>query len=349
MTSTDTPRLDARKQQILFALVREYIETAQPVGSAVLVRRYALGCSPATVRHELAVLEELGYVVQPHISAGRIPTDKTYRLFVDSLSGLEGLTEDESASIERYYAVLRREVDGLMRETSALMSRLTRSVSVVLAPTLDHSRLKHVDLVPMAEHRVMLVLITDTGRVVNTLIDLDRQVSAEQVSRMEAHINRHLTGLDLGGVRRERLRLYAVPSSDHELLGHVVDTIIGILTEEQENRVFLGGTANILRQPEFEDPLDAMPILDLVDRSTVLLQLIGDAIDLHRVKVLIGTESPLPDVGNIAVVATAYGVGNEPYGSVGLIGPTRMDYERAISVVRCIAGNLSRTLEALHS
>lgn len=349
MAGEDTPRLDARKQRILFALVREYVDTAQPVGSAVLVRKYGLEFSAATVRHELATLEELGYLVQPHISAGRIPTDKTYRLFVDSLTGMEGLSEDESASIERYYAVLRREVDGLMRETSALLSRLTRSVAVVLAPTLDHSRLKHVDLVPMAGRRVMVVLITDTGRVVNALIDLVREVTEDQVARMEGHVNRHLVGLDLVGVRRERLRLYAVPSADHELLGQVVDTIISILTEERENRVFLGGTANILRQPEFEDPVDAMPVLDLVERSTVLLQLIGDAIDLHRVKVLIGQENALPDAGNIAVVATAYGVGDEPYGSVGLLGPTRMDYGRSISAVRCIADNLSRTLEALHS
>lgn len=349
MTTEETPRLDKRKQQVLFALVREYVDTAQPVGSAVLARKYRLGFSPATVRHELAALEELGYVVQPHISAGRIPTDKTYRLYVDSLSGQQGLTEDESASIGRYYAMLRREVDGLMRETSALMSRLTRSMSIVLAPTLGHSRLRHVDLVPMGGWRVMVVLITDTGRVVNSLIDFERDIGPDEVGRMEGHINRHLIGLDLPAMRRQRLRLYALPAAEHELLGRVVDTIINILTEEQESRVFLGGTANLLRQPEFEHSAEATGVLDLVERSAALLQLIGDALELHKVKVLIGHENVLPDAENIAVVATGYGVGDEPYGSVGLLGPTRMDYERAISVVRCIADNLSRTLATLHS
>lgn len=347
--SDDIKRLDARKQQILFALVREYVETAEPVGSTALVRNYCLAMSPATVRHELAALEEMGYLYQPHISAGRVPTDKTYRLFVDSLTEREGLTEDERGSVERYYAMLRREVDGLMRETSALLSRMTSSVAVVFAPTLDHSSLKHVDLVRMSDRRVMIVVITDTGRVVNTLVELDREVSEEDILKLEEHVNRHLVGLDLTGIRRERLRLYARPVAHSELLGEVVDTIVRIFTEEQQDRVFLGGTANILRQPEFGDPGRAMAVLDLVERGAELLALIGGAMDLDRVRVMIGQENRLPDTQDISVIATAYGVGDEAYGSVGLLGPTRMDYGRAISAVRCIADNLSRSLRALHS
>ena len=345
----DIRRLDARKQQILFALVREYVETAEPVGSTVLVRKHRLAMSPATVRHELAALEDMGYLYQPHISAGRVPTDKTYRLFVDSLTEREGLTEDERGSVERYYAMLRREVDGLMRETSALLSRMTSSVAVVLAPTLDHSSLKHVDLVRMSDRRVMIVVITDTGRVVNTLVELDREVDEQGIQKLEEHVNRHLVSLDLSGIRRERLRLYARPVAHSELLGEVVDTIVRIFAEEQQDRVFLGGTANILRQPEFGEPGRAMAVLDLVERGAELLALIGDAMDLDRVSVMIGGENHLPDTQDIAVIATAYGVGDEAYGSVGLLGPTRMDYARAISAVRCIADNLSRSLRALHS
>lgn len=348
MTETQT-RLDARKRQILFALVREYIQTAQPVGSAVLVRDYGLEMSSATVRHELAVLEEMGYLYQPHVSAGRVPTDVTYRLFVDSLPAGGGLSDKERARIAGDYSALRREVDGLMRETSSILSHLTNSVAVVLAPNLGHSRLKHVDLVRMAEQRVMVVLITDTGRVVSSVLELDGGTDDEALSGLESHINRHLIGMDLGGVRRERLRLYALPERQERILGAVVETIIRTLTEEMEERVFLGGTSNLLRQPEFEDPSLAMPVLDLVERSAALLSLIGAAIDLHSVSVWIGAENRLSDTSNIAVVATGYGVGEEPYGSIGLLGPTRMDYARAISVVRCVAENLSESLRALHS
>jgi heat-inducible transcriptional repressor len=345
--ATDT--LDQRKKRILFALVQEHVATAQPVGSEVLVRSYGLEMSSATVRHELAVLEELGYLVQPHVSSGRVPTDKTYRLFVDSLAeGEEGLPALEQAAIAEYYAALRAEVDGLMRETSALLSRLTRSVAVVLAPDLGRSRLKHVDLVRMAEQRVMVVLITDTGRVVSSVFELSRPIKAEELGGLEAHVNRHLTGLDPEGVGRERLRLYAHQEAQSELLGQIVDTIVSTLAEEQE-RVFMVGASNLLRQPEFEDPCVAMPVLDLVERGAVLFQLIGNAMELHRVFVRIGEENSLPDTGKLSVVATGYGVGEEPYGVLGLLGPTRMDYARVIATVRCVADNLSESLRALHS
>jgi heat-inducible transcriptional repressor len=195
----------------------------------------------------------------------------------------------------------------------------------------------------------MIVVITDTGRVVNTLVELDREVGEDDIHKLEEHVNRHLVGLDLSGIRRERLRLYARPVAHSELLGEVVDTIVRIFTEEQQDRVFLGGTANILRQPEFGDPGRAMAVLDLVERGAELLALIGDAMDLDRVRVMIGEENVLPDTQDISVIATAYGVGDEAYGTVGLLGPTRMDYGRAISAVRCIADNLSRSLRALHS
>jgi heat-inducible transcriptional repressor len=344
-----TDLLDQRKKRILFALVQEYVSTAQPVGSGVLARAYGLEMSPATVRHELALLEDLGYLVQPHVSAGRVPTDKTYRLFVDSLiEGEGGLPAPERAAIAEHYAALRAEVDGLMRETSALLSRLTRSVAVVLAPNLGRSRLKHVDLVRMAEQRVMVVLITDTGRVVSSAFELARPITAEDLAGLEAHVNRHLTGLDPEGVGRERLRLYAIQEAQAELLGQIVDTIIATLKAEHE-RVFMVGASNLLRQPEFEDPGVAMPVLDLAERSAALFQLIGNAVELHHVFVSIGAENSLPETGNISVVATGYGVGEEPYGALGLLGPTRMDYARVIATVRCVAENLSESLRALHS
>lgn len=344
--------LDDRKRRILFALMREYVRTALPVGSAALVREYGLDMSPATVRNELGALEELGYLMQPHVSAGRVPTERTYRLFVDSL-GEElpehGLTLAERRAVSDGYAALRREVDGLMRETSAVLTRLTDTVAVVLAPTLGHSRLKHVDLVSMAEHRIMVVLITDTGRVVSTVFEMGSALTEKEVAALEGHINRHLVGLDLDGVRRERLRLYALPERQAEVLGAVVETIIRTLTEEEQDRVFLGGTSNLLRQPEFGDPCVAMPVLELVEKSAELLRLMGRAIDLHHVTVWIGQEMHLPQASNISVVATGYGVGEEAYGSLGLLGPVRMDYERAVSAVRCVADNLSESLRALHS
>lgn len=335
--------LSERRRLVLSALVEEYIQSAQPVASKCLVDRYKVGWSSATVRNDLAHLEEYGYVYQPHVSAGRIPTESGYRAFVDDL-GVDGdagqLTPAEAAAVHQCYFVIERHISDLMRETSVLLSQLTSYAAVVLAPVVERSRIERIDLVRLAARRVLVVVITDTGRVVDRQAELASEVSQDALRQIEASLNEAFDGK-----LAEEVGAGAdlASAADPDLLVAMTREVGECLGEADAESVYRGGTAALLGQPEFAESRAVRPLLTLLEDGFALLQVLSDALVAKDVVVRIGHEIGADELGHVSLVATNYST-ESGEGIVGLIGPTRMDYSRAIGAVRCVADSLTEVL-----
>ncbi len=333
--------LNERRRRVLQALVEEYIASAIPVGSKTLVDRYKLGCSPATVRNELAILEETGYVVQPHVSAGRLPTDTGYRSFVDVLveSGFS------AADVEEMQWALHHdvsEVDELMRETSVALTQLTSCLAVVLAPSVTLTRVKRIDLLSLAPRRALFVLITESGQVVNRSIELAEDTPPQRLAEVEKSLNSAFDGKRAAEIRPLRGALQDAEESD-TLMSLVVDEILDALDEADRDRLYHVGVPALLAQPEFQEAGRARPLIEFLEDGIAVLETLSEALGSSGVSVRIGHENRRVELGNVSIVATNYGDG-ETDGIIGVIGPTRMDYQRAMSAVRVIADGLSDAL-----
>lgn len=339
--------LNERRRTVLSALVNEYIERVQPVGSKVLVERYQLGCSPATVRSELAALEETGFVFQPHTSAGRIPTDSGYRAYVDSVvaEGTSVLALSEAEGVRRYYAEMEHELTDLLRETSALLSRLTSYVAVVAAPTLRRARIRRVTLVPLGARRALVVVVTDSGQVANRAIEFGHDIAAEALSRVESYLSKTLDGA-VGDDAAEVLELVeSIPGPEAVLALRVLEVVLDCLAEADEDRVLTGGVSALLAHPEFADPAAVRPLVGLLEDGMSVLRVLSDVMRTPDVEVRIGRENPASALEHASFVAARYGEGDSG-GIIGVIGPTRMDYRRAMAAVRTISETLTGVLES---
>lgn len=341
--------LDERKKQILYAAVQEYILTAEPVSSAKLVAKYHLNVSPATVRNELAALEDMGYLYQPHTSAGRMPTDAGYRYYVDSLVSRPSLSESETRAIDLLFSALSREMEGLMRETSLLLSKITRYVAVVLAPTIKKSAIKHLDLIFLSSHTVLMVIITETGLVAKNTLMLGSSTSEVQLREVEGILDTWIKGLTIEQIKERRKSLTGVFPQNAGLIDSILDEAISCLENEEREQVFLEGTANVLSLPEFEDFHRVQALLETLEHGYSLLNWLQESLSGKGVIVRIGSENEVPSAKDYSLVASGYGIDGDNLGTVGIIGPTRMDYARAMAAVEYIADNLSKALGRLRA
>jgi heat-inducible transcriptional repressor len=333
--------LDDRKLAVLRAIVEDYVSTNEPVGSKNLVDRHNLDVSPATIRNDMAVLEEQGFIVQPHTSAGRVPTDKGYRLFVDRLSGVKPFSAAERRAIETFLAGAY-DLDDVVMRTVRLLAQLTRQVAVVQYPSLTRSSVRHIELVPMADRRLLLVLITDTGRVEQRAIDLPGPSAEESITHLRALLNACLDGRRLTEVASVVAELpERVDPYDRSNAAAVFSVILETLVERHEERVVVGGAAN-LAPADFSKGLHE--VLEALEEQVVLMRLLGESAEQARVTVRIGAENQVEGLQSTSLVATGYGSGEQALARLGVLGPTRMDYPTAMGAVRAVARYVGQIL-----
>ncbi len=336
--------LSSRKKDILQAVVTDYIKMAQPVGSRTISRRYQVGLSPATIRNDMADLEEMGYLLQPHTSAGRIPTQKGYRYYVDELMETADLEESEKDKIKQVYEFEKiREIEEIIKYTTNLLSSLTNYTSLVIGPQLKKSAFKKLQIMPFDNQRALLLLVADTGFVKNKVIHYPQTLSSGELNRIVSYLNRRLEGLTI-----DKLTSRLISELRRDLYHHIkfLEETFTLLEEslaEDERRVFLGGTTNILSQPEFGDLEKVRALLSLFEQNTLLANLLARPVaGIDGITVRIGRENMLEEVQECSLVIATYCLGKEVVGTIGVLGPTRMEYSRTIAILEQIVNQLQK-------
>ncbi|GGL14917.1 heat-inducible transcriptional repressor HrcA [Mangrovihabitans endophyticus] len=328
--------LDDRKLEVLRAIVEDYVATQEPVGSKALVERHRLGVSSATVRNDMAVLEEEGYIRQPHTSAGRVPTDAGYRLFVDRLSRVKPLSPAERRAIERFLAGAL-DLDDVVHRTVRLLAQLTRQVAVVQYPSLTRSAVRHIELVPISTTRIMLVMIADTGRVEQRLCELPVPTPSDDIMDMRRKVNEKLAGQRLADAPPLVQTLVdESPADRRATMTCLASTLLETLVERSDARLALAGTANLTRGGLLDFQGTLRPVLEALEEEVILLKLIGE-VEPSTTRVRIGDENEIDNLRSASVVSTGYGPGATIVGGLGVLGPTRMDYPGTIATVRAVA------------
>ncbi|RYB91132.1 heat-inducible transcriptional repressor HrcA [Nocardioides oleivorans] len=335
--------VDDRKLDVLRAIVEDYVATEEPVGSKALVERHGLGVSPATVRNDMAALEDEGYIHQPHTSAGRVPTDKGYRLFVDKLATLKPMSVAERRAIATLLdgAV---DLDDVVQKSVRLLSQLTRQVAIVQYPSLSRSTVRHIELVALTPTRVMLILILSTGRVEQRLVELDESIADTDLAELRVAVNQASVGVQIAAAAQA---LGALPDDVRPEQAGVTRAVVGVLSEamsdhRSDERVAVSGAANLARYGDFDTAV--RPLLEALEEHVVLLKLLGES-GVDALTVRIGHEGPYSELAATSVVATGYGPQELHLGSLGVVGPTRMDYPGSMAAVRAVARYVSRILD----
>jgi heat-inducible transcriptional repressor len=332
---------EERKLEVLRAIVQDFVSTNEPVGSKTLAERHNLGVSPATIRNDMAALEEEGYIAQPHTSAGRIPTDKGYRLFVDRLSTVKPLSPAERKAIDTFLAGAF-DLDDVLRRTVRLLAQLTRQVAVVQYPTLSVSSVRHLEVVHLAASRLMLVMITDTGRVEQRVVELITDTTPDEVSDLRNTLNSALRDRrlaeapDIVGTLPD-----TVPPELRPVMTSLASVLLETLVERGDERIVLGGTANL---DAVDFPHSVRPVLEALEEQVVLLRLFGEVRAPSTVRVRIGGENSDEALRSTSVVASGYGSGSTLLGGIGILGPTRMDYVGTMSAVQAVARYIGELL-----
>jgi len=326
-----------RQLAILRAIVEDYVATEEPVGSKNLAARHGLGVSPATIRNEMAVLEEAGLITQPHTSAGRIPTNKGYRVFVDKLASVKPLSGAERKAIETFLDGAT-DLDDVISRTVRLLAQVTKQVAVVQYPSLIRAKVRHIELVLLGPTRVMMVLITDAGRVEQRMIELPFDISENALSDLHKKLNTLVANQALANVASKIEGLSSsARGNDRANVVTIMTTLIELAVEHPEEKVVLAGTSNLARANQ--DLTQSMhPILEALEEQVVLLRLLSDSDS--SVKVLIGEEQSEKSLRSTSLVSVGYG----DLGAMGIIGPTRMDYTASMSAVNAVANYVGRFL-----
>ncbi len=337
-----------RRLAVLRAIVQDYVETSEPVGSKALLERHSLGVSAATVRNDMAALEEEGLIAAPHTSAGRIPTDAGYRLFVDRLSTVKPLSGAEKRAISTLLDGAM-DLDDVVDRTVRLLASLTRQVAVVQYPSLTRSSVRHIELVPLGGSRLLVVLITTTGRVEQRVLETGMDLADPANERMLASLRSDVNGATVGKTLADAAGgLGELPTQidpgARGLLAAIAAELTEVLVEQREERVVMAGTSNLVRSGE-DFPSSIGPVLEALEEHVVLLKLLGSVTDQgSAVAVRIGSENPYAGLQTTSLVTSGYGTGSDLVAGLGVVGPTRMDYPTTMAAVRAVATYVSRIL-----
>jgi heat-inducible transcriptional repressor len=329
---------DDRRFEVLRAIVADFVSTKEPIGSKSLVERHNLGVSSATVRNDMAVLEAEGYIAQPHTSSGRVPTEKGYREFVDRLDNVKPLSSAERSAILTFLES-GVDLDDVLRRAVRLLAQLTRQVAIVQYPTLSTSSVRHLEVVALTPARLLLVLITDTGRVDQRVVELGDAIDEHQLAQLRERLGAALEGKPLSAASIAVADLAAQLDGRGGLgdaVGRAATVLVETLVEHSEERLLLGGTANLTRNTaDFGGSLRS--VLEALEEQVVVLRLLAVQQEAGKVTVRIGHETEAEQMAGTSVVSTTYGSSGKVYGGMGVVGPTRMDYPGTIANVAAVA------------
>jgi heat-inducible transcriptional repressor len=336
--------LSEREKLILQSLIDYYVTTAEPVGSRVVAQKFSLGISPATIRNTMQDLEEMGLVTQPHTSAGRIPTDKGYRVYVDSMMGREALSSVEEEQIRREIHPDYAAVEDILEQTSRVLAAVSKQLGITISPRFDKGVLTRIDLIPVADKKILVVLAVKHGLVRTVLLEAESNLSTEQVEKTVSVLNERLCGLTLGEIKDSMdLRLKEATSADPRLIKIFLDSAENLLNFTETEEMHLGGTTNILDQPEFKDREKLKGFIQVLEEKKLLSELISSQGIKEGITITIGNEIERGEIQSCSLVTSPYRAGKVK-GTIGVIGPTRMKYSKLVSLVEYTAKRLSEVL-----
>ena len=341
--------LNERKKKVLLAIIRDYISTAEPVGSRTISKKYELGVSPATIRNEMADLEESGLIEQPHTSAGRIPSDLGYRYYVDYLMQKEELTDAQKKVIWEKIKNTSLEIDSILRCAGQLLSDLTDYAAMITVQSIkEKSVIKHIQLISMTPELVMVVVVLDTGAVYHRIIKVPETVTQEELNHVSFVLNSKLSKLDLEYVKPTLIKdIYMELSRYKFFLDFILDLFQqGMSDSNKASRVYMGGIYNILGQPEFRDVERVRALLELLEKEEILTKILMENQN-KELSVRIGVENTEEQMKECSIVAATYYLGDEAIGTIGVLGPTRMEYAKVVAVVEHLASVLNTVLSKL--
>lgn len=336
--------LTERQRMILNAIVDDYIRSAEPVGSRSISKRGEVSYSPATIRNEMSDLEELGFLEQPHTSAGRIPSQKGYRYYVDHLVQHGTLTPEELHLMKSFFAEKINATEQVIGHAATILSNMTNYTSIVLGPEVFNTSLRHFQLLPLSESTAVAIIVTNTGHVENKTVTLPNGISSSDLEHMINLLNHRLVGVPLYKLKSklyseigEEMRKYV--TQFEELLG-IVESV---LQSDDEHRVFLSGATNMLTQPEFKDVDKVKTLLDLLDETPTVIKMISSA--PTGIQVRIGQENNHQAINNCSLITATYSVEGQAMGTIGILGPTRMEYGKVIGLLHHLSKNMEAFLE----
>ncbi|MBI5059790.1 heat-inducible transcription repressor HrcA [candidate division KSB1 bacterium] len=337
--------LTEREREILRAVVQHFVLTANPVGSRQLSRHHGLDLSPATIRNVMADLEEMGLLAHPHTSAGRVPSDLGYRLYVNDLMGAQELSSQEKEAIEAEYDGVSQEIDEIMAVTARVLSSASRLLSIVAIPSLEEAVLQRIDIVRIAEHKCLVVISLESGPVRTIMVELEHALPTDQLQQITQALNSRLAGLPLSQIRAgigERIGTMQLPLPG--LVRFFVDSAERLFSFTDHEDLKIGGRAAMLSQPEYSDARSMRGIIELIEDKDIIIHLLQSQSDERReVSITIGSENPDARAKDLSVLLSGYRTATVT-GKLGVIGPTRMDYSKLKSLVEFTAHTINRHL-----
>lgn len=338
--------MDERKRQVLQAIIDDYISTAEPIGSRTIARKCGLGVSPATIRNEMSDLEALGFLEQPHASAGRIPSAKGYRFYVDCLMGPQQLSDRDALLINQWFDQKVRRLDEAFQETVKVLSRITRNVSLLVTPQTSSCQFKYLQFLPFDDTRVVVIVVTDTGVMDNRLMEIPAGTSVEELQRIAAVMNHRLSGLHLTEIQSsvlEKIKEEVLPRPE------LLEGALSLIREatgcaNANDKVYLGGTTQLLNQPEFRDVEKVRTLLSMLEEDRLLYDILHTQ-DGNGVIVTIGAENKFSGIKDCSVIQASFRLDGQMVGTLAVLGPTRMEYARTMAVIEFMQAHLGNILK----
>lgn len=336
--------LDDRKIKILHAIIKDYILTGEPVGSRTISKKYELGVSSATIRNEMSDLEEWGFIIQPHTSAGRIPSDKGYRLYVDQLMEHLSINEVNMQIIDQLLQQKVDQIDILMKEVAKLLSLYTNYTSIVSSPVIHKTKIKHMQLIPLDAHSIILIIVTDANLVTNNVIKMDIPADQNTLNKLSAMLNDSLKGLTMEQINLPVIQELKVKMGIYgEIVNPIFDAVAKTIQTKITPEVYLSGTMNMLDFPEFSDIVKAKQLFHTLEEKDLLMSILTKNAS-KGINITIGEENEIEEIKNCSLITASYEIGGRKVGTIGIIGPTRMEYEKVVSILSYISSNMDKLL-----